>query len=205
MLAYVRKEHKTLAALDIVPVFRQFSGLVASILPPSVRVETHLEVEGAQVVGDAGQITQVLLNLANNARDAMDGEGTLRLSLEVVPGDDVVPPRVGRDRAGLGKSEDTRRSPFANLDHTLDFVDIRIKDSGCGMAPETAAKIFDPFFTTKPVGQGTGLGLSVVQGIVKGMGGVIAVDSAPGRGAEFRVLLPVVDPAHARTHLAQNG
>lgn len=202
VLAYCRKEQKVLSALDIVPVFQQFSGLVASILPPSVKVSTHIGPDAAQVVGDAGQITQVLLNLANNARDAMDGEGTLTLALDVVRGDDLVPARSIRDRKPNALREDKALSPFANLDHTLSFVDIRIRDTGCGMKPETAAKIFDPFFTTKPVGQGTGLGLSVVQGILKAMGGAIAVNTAPGRGTEFRLALPVVEPPHTATHLA---
>ncbi|MGE5477158.1 MAG: PAS domain S-box protein [Bacteroidales bacterium] len=205
VLAYCRKEQKVLSALDVVPVFQQFAGLVASILPPSVKVSTHLGPEQALVVGDAGQITQVLLNLANNARDAMDGDGLLDLSLEIVPGDTLVPVRQGRERHGNAKRDDSPRSPFANLDHTLHFALIRIRDSGCGMSPETAAKIFDPFFTTKPVGQGTGLGLSVVQGIIKAMGGAIAVDSAPGRGTEFRLALPIVEQPHTATHLAPAG
>lgn len=205
VLAYCRKEQKVLSALDVVPVFQQFSGLVASILPPSVKVNTHIGPEQAMVVGDAGQITQVLLNLANNARDAMDGDGTLTLSLDVIAGDELVPARLGRDRQANGLRDDAARSPFANLDHTLSFADIRIRDTGCGMAPGTAAKIFDPFFTTKPVGQGTGLGLSVVQGIIKAMGGAIAVDSAPGRGTEFRLALPIVEAPLTATHLAPAG
>lgn len=188
VLAYCRKEQKVLAAMDIVPVFQQFIGLASSTLPPSVKVASHIGPRKAAVVGDAGQITQVLLNLANNARDAMDGEGALSLSLDVVDGDDLIPGRPGRDSA---------LSPFAALDHTLNFVDIRIRDTGCGMSAQTAARIFDPFFTTKPVGQGTGLGLSVVQGILKAMGGAIAVTSAPGQGSEFRVVLPVVEDADA--------
>jgi signal transduction histidine kinase len=187
VLAYCRKEQKVLSAMDIVPAFHQFVGLVASTMPPSVKIASHIGPDTAAVIGDAGQITQVLLNLANNARDAMDGEGTLSLSLDVVDGDDLVPTRPGRD---------STPSPFAALDHTLNFVDIRIRDTGCGMRPEIVARIFDPFFTTKPVGQGTGLGLSVVQGILKAMGGAIAVTSAPGQGSEFRVVLPVVENSH---------
>ncbi|MBX9635258.1 MAG: PAS domain S-box protein, partial [Magnetospirillum sp.] len=186
VLAYCRKEQKVLTALDIVPVFAQFSALATSILPPSVKVETHIGPHAASVVGDAGQITQILLNLVNNARDAMDGDGHLSLSLEVVPGDDLVPQRPSR-----GHREKIIPSPFANLDHTLSFALIRIADSGCGMTQETAAKIFDPFFTTKPVGLGTGLGLSVVQGILKAMSGAIAVESAPGLGTAFRIALPL--------------
>jgi len=187
VLAYCRKEQKVLSAMDIVPVFHQFVGLVASTMPPSVKITSHIGPHQAAVIGDAGQITQVLLNLANNARDAMDGDGTLTLSLDVTDGDDLVPARPGRD---------STPSPFAALDHTLNFADIRIRDTGCGMRPEVVARIFDPFFTTKPVGQGTGLGLSVVQGILKAMGGAIAVTSTPGQGSEFRVVLPVVDNIH---------
>ena len=197
VLAYCRKEQKVLSHLDIVAVFQQFSGLVASILPPSVKVSNQIGPERAMVVGDGGQITQVLLNLANNARDAMDGEGTLTLSLNLVAGSALTSGSTPGGRNG-GK-----RSPFANLDHTLTFVDIRIRDTGCGMLPEVAAKIFDPFFTTKPVGQGTGLGLSVVQGIIKGMGGAIGVTSTPGQGSEFRIVLPLVETEIDASHLAR--
>lgn len=202
VLAYCRKEQKVLTALDIVPVFSQFSALATSILPPSVKVDTHIGPRSASVVGDAGQITQILLNLVNNARDAMDGDGHLSLSLEITAGDDLVPQRPNRERRqrnrdasspDAGNRDERVPNPFANLDHTLSFAEIRITDTGCGMAPETAAKIFDPFFTTKPVGLGTGLGLSVVQGILKAMGGAIAVESAPGLGSVFRIALPLVD------------
>ncbi|MBC7908306.1 MAG: PAS domain S-box protein [Rhodospirillaceae bacterium] len=193
VLAYCRKEQKVLTAIDVVPVFAQFSALATSILPPSVKVETHIGPRSASVVGDAGQITQILLNLVNNARDAMDGDGHLALSLELRAGDDLVPQTKGRRANRDGGAP----NPFANLDHTLSFAEIRIADTGCGMAPETAAKIFDPFFTTKPVGLGTGLGLSVVQGILKAMGGAIAVESAPGLGTAFRIALPLVDAPDA--------
>jgi PAS domain S-box-containing protein len=183
VLAYCRKEQKTLAPLDIVPVFTQFADLAASILPPTIRVEAHVGPSEASVVGDAGQITQVLLNLANNGRDAMGGHGVLTLSLDFVPPGQVAPLKSAGDRAA---------NPLAHLDSAAAYVEIRIGDTGCGMSPGIAAKIFDPFFTTKPVGQGTGLGLSVVQGIVQAMGGVVAVESEPDMGTTFRILLPTV-------------
>jgi|GEM_PF-1527678 PAS domain S-box/PAS domain S-box/PAS domain S-box len=196
VLAYCRKEQKTLAPVDIVPVFTQFCALAASILPPTVKVEAHIGPDAAVTVGDAGQITQILLNLVNNARDAMEGQGTLGLSLDVVPGDGLNAVRPCRPQASGGRAE-LLPAPFAKLDHTLSFVDIRIADTGCGMTAQTAAKIFDPFFTTKPVDQGTGLGLSVVQGIIKAMGGAVSVESAPGLGAVFRIVLPLVDGSNA--------
>lgn len=199
VLAYCRKEQKTLAPIDIAAAFRQFADLAASVLPPTITVETHVAVEGAMIMGDSAQITQILLNLANNARDAMDGQGTLTLSLEPIAGAALgaqppLPPATGR--ASL------LPQPFAKLDHTLDYVEIRVTDTGCGISADTAAKIFDPFFTTKPVDQGTGLGLSVVQGIIKVMGGAIALESAPGRGASFRLVLPRLVQAPNGTSLA---
>lgn len=189
VLAYCRKEENTLSAVDLVPVLIQFADLAASILPPSVRVETRIEVQSAPITGDAGQLTQVLLNLANNARDAMGGIGTLTLGLAIVAPGNLVPVGQARDRR---RAEESQPNPFAKLDMSVPHVEIRVADTGCGMRTETAAKIFDPFFTTKPVGQGTGLGLSVVQGIIKAMGGIIAVDSRPGQGTTFRIVLPII-------------
>lgn len=210
VLAYCRKETKTLAPVDLVPVFNQFAALAASILPPSVKVETQVVPTEARVIGDAGQLTQVLLNLVNNARDAMEGIGTLTLKLDRAAPGALSPARSPRDRRGLiaGKRRDglperrgrspaehwdtNKADPFTALDPTRPHIEISITDTGSGMRPATAAKIFDPFFTTKPVGQGTGLGLSVVQGIIKAMGGAIAVYSAPGEGTTFRILIPEV-------------
>jgi two-component system, cell cycle sensor histidine kinase and response regulator CckA len=196
VLAYCRKEPKTLSPLDVVPVFRQFASLAASILPPGVKVETRIEMAEAMALADPGQLQQIFLNLANNARDAMNAVGTLTLSLaEVPPGAPLNPlrPTSGRRSFVPGETriEDSRANPLAVLDASLAHVEIRFTDTGSGMSLATIDRIFDPFFTTKPVGQGTGLGLSVVQGIIKTMGGVIAVESAPGQGTAFRILLPL--------------
>jgi len=194
VLAYCRKEQKALAPIELGAVVRQFTGLAASTLPPTIRVECRIEAEAAEVLGDAGQLQQVLLNLANNARDAMDGHGTLLLALRHAGPEDLLPPRpaVEQRRFRPGESGPTLPNPFANLDPERDHVELRIADTGCGMSPAVQAKIFDPFFTTKPVGQGTGLGLSVVQGIIKAMGGAIAIESEPGIGTVFRIVLPLM-------------
>ncbi len=184
VLAYCRKEQKVLGELDIVQVFSQFVGLATSVLPPSVKVDSHVALDSARVVGDAGQITQVLLNLANNARDAMDGRGTLGVRLEGLPAADR------RNAKRRRRGDDAAASFLPDLDPAKDYVEIRIADTGSGMGPDTIARIFDPFFTTKPVGQGTGLGLSVVQGIIKTMGGIITVESELGVGTKFRIFLP---------------
>ncbi|MGE4280035.1 MAG: PAS domain S-box protein [Magnetospirillum sp.] len=164
VLAYCRQDRPDTSVIDLVPIMRQFSDLARSSLPPTVKLDIYEEVNQAMVLGNAVQLVQILLNLANNARDAMDGKGNLTVRLTRTM--DEVP-------------------------HAL----ISVADSGCGMSETIAARIFDPFFTTKPVGQGTGLGLSVVHGLVTAMGGSVTVSSQPGHGTIFTVALPLADMA----------
>ncbi|MEO5511920.1 MAG: PAS domain S-box protein [Longimicrobiales bacterium] len=126
------------------------------------------------VMADAGQIEQIVMNLALNARDAMPGGGRLHvMASNIVLREDFARVHVGT-------------VPGA-------YVMLKVSDSGAGMDAETAAHVFEPFFTTKSVGKGTGLGLSTVYGIVKQSGGVIEVDSSPGRGATFTIYLRQID------------
>ena len=193
VLAYCRKEQKTLTPVNLVPIFDAFSAMAASILPPSVKVEKHRDIGHAIVVADAGQLQQVLLNMTNNARDAMYGTGTLKLELTTLQPLELLAlsRRLADDSGG---SAGSGPNPLATLDLERPHAEIKVSDTGCGMSKATAAKIFDPFFTTKPVGQGTGLGLSVVQGIIKSMGGIITVNSSLGEGATFHIVLPLSDP-----------
>ena len=192
VLAYCRKEQKTLTPVDLVPIFDGFSAMAASILPPTVKVEKHRDVNHATVVADAGQLQQVLLNMTNNARDAMYGTGTLKLELTTLQPQDLVV--LSRQIAEANNGAGSGPNPLATLDLDHPHAEIKVSDTGCGMSQATAAKIFDPFFTTKPVGQGTGLGLSVVQGIIKSMGGIITVNTTLGEGTSFHVILPLSDP-----------
>jgi two-component system, cell cycle sensor histidine kinase and response regulator CckA len=137
----------------------------------AVKIEVDLMDSGDIVEGDANQLRQVLVNLCLNARDAMDGKGliSIRTSLcEVTP-----------EECGL------------HQDWTPGiFVEICVRDTGCGMDPKVLPRVFEPFFTTKPDGAGTGLGLSIVRGIVRTHGGHIAIESTPGQGTSVMVRLP---------------
>ena len=137
-------------------------------IPAAVLIDEEIE-EVPLILADAGQLQQVIVNLVTNARQAIGSD----------PG-----------RVTVGVSPASRRS---NRRRGGGFVRLRVADTGCGMDAETKDRIFEPFFTTKDVGDGTGLGLSVVHGIVADHGGRIEVKSQPGEGTEFTILLPAAE------------
>jgi signal transduction histidine kinase len=130
------------------------------------------------VSADRGQLEQVLLNLAVNARDAMPAGGTLTISTS--PADFYEQCSQREPDTGPGR-----------------YAEITVRDTGIGMSRELSARIFERFFTTKPAGTGTGLGLSTVQGTIDDAGGTIEVESAEGHGTSFRICLPAIGPAAA--------
>jgi CheY-like chemotaxis protein len=140
------------------------------MLPSTIELDLDLK-ETAAVKVDRVQAEQVLLNLCINARDAMRGEGSIGLAV--------------RDFSRGTQVCTACRQRFAGR-----FVELEVRDSGPGIAPEVVDRMFEPFFSTKEVGKGSGMGLSMVHGIVHDHGGHVVVDTAPGRGAVFRVLLP---------------
>ncbi len=160
-------------------VARETLDLVRATLPTAVRVSHHIDAAAGSVLGDAAQIEQVIMNLCTNAAQALGrGGGTLRVAVERV---------AVRDDDDLCDSATGARVPPG------EYVRITVADDGPGMDPETAARVFEPFFTTRDVGEGTGLGLSVVLGIVQSHDGFIVLDTRPGRGTTVRVLLPRVE------------
>ena len=150
--------------------------LLAAALPAGIRLETALAAGDAAVIGDATHLHQVAMNLCTNAVHAMDGQGVLSVALE----------RVALSEQRLL----SRGSLIPGM-----YVRLVVSDTGTGIPPAALERIFDPFFTTKGVGAGTGLGLSLVHGIVAELGGAIDVTTAPGKGTTFEIWLPLAGEA----------
>jgi CheY-like chemotaxis protein len=141
-------------------------------------IEKKLTANLPPIEADPGQVSQVLMNLAVNSRDAMPNGGTLLIETSLVIGEEGVARGLTNGRTGP---------------HIL----MTVSDTGVGMDEETSSRVFEPFFTTKAVGRGTGLGLSTVYGIVKQSGGNVWVSSEAGKGAKFTIFLPVAEqPTH---------
>ena len=169
LLAFSRKEVLAPRVLDLHLVVAEMEEMLRRLIGEHIELVIVLGERPVHVRADRGQLEQVIMNLAVNARDAMVEGGVLTVEVATV------------DRAGPAGGRPAREGPF---------VTIAVTDTGCGMDATTAARIFEPFFTTKEQGKGTGLGLSTVYGIVEQSGGSIEVDSAPGRGTTFTVYLP---------------
>jgi PAS domain S-box-containing protein len=160
--------------------------IVRQTFPKTIRFDASVAKDLWMVTGDATQLHQVLLNLCVNARDAMPQGGTLSIKAE----------NLKLDEHFAQINSEAKPGPY---------LMISVTDSGTGIPPEIRERIFEPFFTTKPIGQGTGLGLSTVCGIVKGHGGFISVHSETGKGTQFRIYLPAAPAASARRSEAVPG
>jgi PAS domain S-box-containing protein len=167
LLAFSRRQVLKPQAFDLNHVVEGMRKLLERVIGEDVELVTSLGAKHL-VYSDPGQIEQVILNLALNARDAMPRGGRLRAETNDV----VVAPGTGESVA-----------PGS-------YVALAVEDTGTGIAPDVLPRIFEPFFTTKDVGRGTGLGLATVEGIVRQSGGGVRVESTPGRGTRFTLLLP---------------
>ena len=172
LLAFSRRELITPTAVAVSRVVDEVLSLTRRTLREDIAVEVELGTLPADwhVLGDSSQLTQVLLNLVINARDAMPYGGRIRITAH-------------------GKSIDEPRGKALAV-APGDYVVLTVADTGIGMDAAAQARVFEPFFTTKGLGHGTGLGLSTVYGAVKQSGGAVTVESAPGRGTRFDVYLP---------------
>ena len=174
LLAFARKQPLARRTLNLNEVVLDVESLLKRVIGENVRFAVELQPDVWNVSGDSAQLEQVLMNLCINARDAMPQGG--RLSVRT--------------------SNLVSSSELASRAHSVPgkrYVVLSVEDSGTGINPRTLERIFEPFFTTKAPGRGTGLGLAVVHGIVRQHDGVIEVDSIPGTGSTFSVVLPAVE------------
>ena len=175
LLIVGRRDHVEPVPVRVEQVVEDLGRILDRAVGDHVTMKLDLEAEPWAVMADPGQLEQVLLNLAVNARDAIGpraGEVTVRTRRRWVSAEEAA---LLPDVEGGAHTE------------------LAVSDDGCGMAPEVAARAFEPFFTTKDVGRGTGLGLATVYGIVRGAGGQVSASSEVGVGTTFRILLPVTD------------
>ncbi|HEY8551741.1 MAG TPA: ATP-binding protein [Vicinamibacterales bacterium] len=176
LLAFSRKQFLQPRVLDLNAVVAENSEMLRRLISEQIELLVRLDPQPLSVKVDPSQLQQVLMNLAVNARDAMPGGGTLTIETG----------RVQLDAHALGGTPEFEPGPYAQL---------VVSDTGVGMDALTRARIFEPFFTTKRVGEGTGLGLSTVYGIVRQSGGHVVVDSERGKGSRFTIYLPAVERA----------
>jgi two-component system cell cycle sensor histidine kinase/response regulator CckA len=174
ILTFSRKAEANKEPLSINKVINEAVSILGRTLPKMVRLELQLQDELKPVKADSQQIEQVLVNLATNAVDAISDEGQITIATEFIV--------VNK------KTCDVCHEVFSG-----EYVLLSFQDTGAGISEQNKAKIFDPFYTTKRIGEGTGLGLSTVFGIVTGHGGHINYQSQPGRGTKFSIYLPVVE------------
>jgi CheY-like chemotaxis protein len=173
LLSFARSEPLLPERVDGNELIDGMSDLLDRTLGEQVQVEVELDPNAWPIYVDPHQLENAMVNLAVNARDAMDGRGLMRIATENVT---LASNQVGDIRAG-------------------DYVKISVTDTGCGMPPEILERAFEPFFTTKPVGKGTGLGLSQIFGFAHQSGGEVGIESQVGRGTSVSIYLPRTEVA----------
>ena len=183
LLAFSRKQMMELKVLDLNGLLIESEKMLRRIIGEDIELRTHYASK-AKIRADRGQLNQVIMNLAVNARDAMPHGGTLTLETADWQADE----HYARTHPGVAVGR---------------YVAMIVTDSGVGMTKELQEQIFEPFFTTKEPERGTGLGLSTVYGIVKQSGGHITVESAPGSGATFKISLPRMDDGLAEAEMSR--
>jgi PAS domain S-box-containing protein len=177
LLAFSRRQTLHPQIVNLNELVREFQPLIARAAGEAITLELVSDLRLWSCKVDVAQFQSALLNLTLNARDAMPDGGALRIALR-----NVLLGPAEAEAAGIASGR---------------YVGIFVADTGCGMAPETAARAFDPFFTTKDVGKGTGLGLSMVYGFVRQSGGYVAIMSTPGEGTTVSLYLPQSEPLPA--------
>lgn len=173
MMIYSRKDQsqKDIESVKAEEVLEETEGMLKATFPSGIKIETSVEKNLPNVMANSSLLSQVLMNLCINAKDGMGKEGELLITLRVEEFKNII-------------------CDSCHEQHSGEYVVINIKDNGEGIEEEKLKRIFEPFFTTKRVGEGTGMGLSVVHGVVHKLGGHIQVESIIGKGTSFKILLP---------------
>jgi signal transduction histidine kinase len=172
IVTFARKRAADVGALDVAREMRGVDAMLRSLVPATVKIEKQIAPESCLVMANRTELMQVVTNLVINASHAMNQSGSLKIALEHTALDATM-------------AAELHVAPG-------DYADLSITDTGSGIEPGLLERIFEPFFTTKPAGQGTGLGLSVVYGIVRAWKGAMRVQSEVGRGTTFSVLVPML-------------
>ena len=183
LLAFSRRQPLDSKTIDVNQLVDDMAELIRRSIGESIELDFKAQRDLWLAKCDANQLESAVLNLAINARDAMPEGGRLAIRTANI-------------------HVDPRRAEQARLAAPGDFVMISVTDTGCGMSADVREKAFEPFFTTKPMGQGTGLGLSMIYGFVRQSGGFVELDSEEGNGATVRLYLPKSDAAQSHTHRA---
>jgi PAS domain S-box-containing protein len=189
ILTFGRKSEQAVQPMQVGPLLEESLAFLRSSLPSTIRIEERVEAKADVIVGDPIQIQQVIMNLVQNAADALEeGKGTIEVRLASAR------LTAAHGHQGIREGE---------------YLRLTVRDTGTGMKPEVMERIFDPFFTTKGAGRGTGMGLSITYGIVQGHGGTITAESHPGKGSTFKVYLPLCEaecePRVTRGERASSG
>lgn len=172
LLTFARRDDSQQTLMDIIVVLRDSLKLIRSTIPSNIDIRQRLPEDAGPILGNSTQINQLIINLCNNAADAMlPGGGRLTVAVE----------KESIDEAGARMTRNLKPGPH---------IKIVVKDTGRGMDARTLKHIFEPYFTTKPLGKGTGIGLAVVHGIVDQHNGEIFVESEPEKGTTFTIFLP---------------
>jgi len=172
ILAFARQSGEELKPIQVDTIAAEVLKFIRSSIPTTIEIKQNIEGDSL-IMGNATQVHQILMNLFTNAAHAMENKGGI---LEFSLKDIVMDRGVNREKLGLEPGN---------------YIEIKISDTGTGIAPEIIGFIFDPYFTTKGPGEGTGMGLAMVHGIIENYGGKISVDSKPGQGTVFTIYLPV--------------
>ena len=190
ILAFSRQQESEQTNIDPESIVNETVQLMRAALPKSISLNLRLRAGKVTIRGNPTQLVQVFVNLCVNARDAIGNQhGSIDLETDLVrPGE----ASRGTPPASTAPRDGRQHLATAPLQPGMQYLCIKVRDTGCGMDARTMERMFEPFFTTKEVGKGTGLGLAAVHGIVSAHGGVVAATSKPGQGTTFDIFIPTI-------------